>query len=232
MEGCTPISYPIAVFLPCPSSGEQSCSCHPVCCLLASMGWHPSLHQMHVFLLAILSIKIVHTHYTLPGIFIYLHWMHSSWHLHGRSHSFPFIHPREVFLAWHWVIARLSSSCGIVLLSHPPGSRLNCGGAGTSAPYLADAYAQGNTCFWHYEEEPAMQCRSTWIPMLVFHFIWGDVCHMIWCTILWGLSSHLSLIFLFPWKASALTRMRSPGFKPTVHLFSSHSTIFVSEPLP
>ena len=32
----------------------------------------------------------------------------------------------------------------------------------------------------------------------------------IWCTTLWGLSSHLSLIFLFPWKASALTRMRSP----------------------
>ena len=41
--------------------------------------------------------------------------------VHRRSHSFPFIHPREVFLAWCWVIARLLSSCDVALPSLPPG---------------------------------------------------------------------------------------------------------------
>ena len=41
--------------------------------------------------------------------------------IHRRSHSFSFIHPRGVFLAWHWVITRPLSSCGIVLLSLPLG---------------------------------------------------------------------------------------------------------------
>ena len=41
--------------------------------------------------------------------------------IHGRSHSFPFIHPREVFLTWCWVIARSLSSCGTVSLSLPLG---------------------------------------------------------------------------------------------------------------
>ena len=41
--------------------------------------------------------------------------------VHGRSHSLPFIHPREAFLTWCWVFIRPSSSCGIVLLSLPSG---------------------------------------------------------------------------------------------------------------
>ena len=41
--------------------------------------------------------------------------------IHRRNCSFPFIHPREVFLACCWVITRPSSSCGIVLLSLPLG---------------------------------------------------------------------------------------------------------------
>ena len=41
--------------------------------------------------------------------------------VHGRSHSFPLIHPREVFLAWHWVDIRPPSSCCVVLLSLPLG---------------------------------------------------------------------------------------------------------------
>ena len=52
-----------------------------------------------------------------------------------------------------------------------------------------------------------------------------------WCNTLWGLSSHLSLIFLFPWKALALTRTRSPGFKSMAPI-SGCSTISVIEPLP
>ena len=58
--------------------------------------------------------------------------LHATWSLHpsvvdalvdvhGRSHSFPLIHPREVFLTQCWVIARPLSFCGIVLLSLHPG---------------------------------------------------------------------------------------------------------------
>ena len=48
------------------------------------------------------------------------------------------------------------------------------------------------------------------------HLSWSDVLPHEACP-------HLSLIFLFPWKASALNRMRLPGFKP-MHQFSSHNT--------
>ena len=41
----------------------------------------------------------------------------------------------------------------------------------------------------------------------------------IWCTTSWGLSSHLSLIFLFPWKVSAFTKTRLPGFRSMVPIF-------------
>ena len=41
--------------------------------------------------------------------------------INGRSHSFPLIHPREVILAWCWVITRPLSSCGVFLLSLPLG---------------------------------------------------------------------------------------------------------------
>ena len=41
--------------------------------------------------------------------------------VHGRNYSFPLIYPREVFLVWHWVIARPLSSCGVASLSLPPG---------------------------------------------------------------------------------------------------------------
>ena len=113
----------------------------------------------------------------------------------------------------------------IVFLWHclavtPSRSRLNWGGAGTSTPYLADTLTQGNASFWCYEEELIdVGCMN-------FH-TWSFTSYegtsvMIWCTTSWGLSSHLSLIFLFPWKASALTRMRQPGFQ---------TSTFVSEPL-
>ena len=46
------------VVLPPHSSSVSSHGGHPVCYLLASMGWHPSLHQAHMILLAILSVKM------------------------------------------------------------------------------------------------------------------------------------------------------------------------------
>ena len=39
--------------------------------------------------------------------------------IHGRSHNFPLIHPREVLLAGHWVTALPLLSCGIIICSLP-----------------------------------------------------------------------------------------------------------------
>ena len=63
--------------------------------------------------------KDTHTHHTLPGI--HPSSVDAPVDIHRRSHSFLLIHPRGVFLAWHWVISRPSSSCGVVLLSLPLG---------------------------------------------------------------------------------------------------------------
>ena len=46
---------------------------------------------------------------------------YASADIHGRSCSFPLIHPREVFLAWCWVITRPLSSHGVFSLSLPLG---------------------------------------------------------------------------------------------------------------
>ena len=60
-------------------------------------------------------------------------------HVHGRSHNLPLIHPREVLLAGHWVIALPILSCGIILLSPPVEVGL-CGvGADTPVPCMTDA---------------------------------------------------------------------------------------------
>ena len=117
----------------------------------------------------------------------------SSWHAQ-ESHSFPFIHPREVFLDWHWVIARPSSSCGIVLLSLLLGVDLT----GVGLVHLS--------CTWWtltHRGTPAsdavrrsqLQCRTCEFP----HF-----CVMIWCTTSWGLSYHLSLNLSLPLKGVCL----------------------------
>ena len=41
--------------------------------------------------------------------------------IHGKSHNFPLIHPREVWLAYFWVNARQLSTHGVILLSFPLG---------------------------------------------------------------------------------------------------------------
>ena len=91
--------------------------------------------------------------------------------IHGRSHSFPLIHPREAFLVWHWVIARPSSSCGVVLLSLP----LGVGWTGVGwyiCPALGNTHTQGNGSFvtlWG-----GVSCNVG--CMNVIHFIWGNIC--------------------------------------------------------
>ena len=154
--------------------------------------------------------------------------LHIAWNLHPSSvatgwhpwgsHSFPFIHPREVFLAWHWVIARPLSSCSIVLLSLPLGVGLT--GVGLVHPSHA----------WQtptHKETPASDAMRSQLRCRMHEFpCWSLTSYegmsvVIWCTTSWGLSSHLSFNFLFPWKASALTRTRLPGFKPTAPIFWS-----------
>ena len=166
--------------------------------------------------------------------------LHITWNLHlssvytlvdvhRRSHSFPFIHPREVFLAWCWVITSWSSSCGVVLLSLPPGVGLT--GVGLVHP----SHTWWTATCKGMPTSDAM--RRSWLQHRRHEFpCWSFTSYegmslMIWCTTSWGLSSYLSTIFLFLWKASALTRTRSPDFKPTVSS-SGHNTTSVFELLP
>ena len=99
-------------------SSMSSHGSHPVCYLMASMGWdvYPSAECMW-------SCRQPCT-------------LHITWSLHPysvdalvdvheRSCSFPLIHPREVLLAWCWVITRPPSSTGVVSLSLPLGVGLN-----------------------------------------------------------------------------------------------------------
>ena len=163
--------------------------------------------------------KDIHTHYTLPGIFNPSS-VDALVDVHGRSHSFPLIHPREVFLAWHWVMAIPSSSCGVVLLS----LHLRIGMTEVGLVHLTHTWQTPK-----YKGMPAsdatrmswLQCRMHECPCWPFTSYKGTSV-MIWCTTSWGLCSHLSLIFLFLWKASTLTRMKLPDFKPMVPIFWSY----------
>ena len=155
--------------------------------------------------------------------------------IHGRSHSFPFIHPREVFLAWCWVITRPLSSYGVVLLSLPSGVGLT--GVGWVHPFHA---WQTPTC----KEMPASDAtRRSWFQCRMCEFsCWSFTSYegtsvANWHTTSWGLSSHLSLIFLFSWEASACLAPWSSWLEWDCqasiiqHLFSGHSTVSVFEPL-
>ena len=122
--------------------------------------------------------------------------LHITWSLHlssvdapvdvcRRSHNFPLIHPREVLLAWCWVIARPLSTHGIFL--PPLGRWLNWGGAATSVPCLVDTHTQGDASLWCHEKKLVV-VEDAWLPALVHHFVGGDVCcnlmHHLTCLIL------------------------------------------------
>ena len=182
----------------------------PVCYLMASMGWdiypsgkctwscrHP--HPLHItWSLHPLSVD-------------------APVDIHGRSHSFQLIHPREVFLAWCWVDVRPPSSYGVVLLSLP----LGVGLTGVGLVH--------QSCTWwtpiHKGTPASDMMRRSWLWCRMHDCpcwsvtLYEGMSVMIWYTTSWGLSSHLSLIFLFPWKALALTSTRLPGFRSTVPIF-------------
>ena len=205
------------VLLPWPSS-MISHGGHPVCYLMASMGW-----DVYPFTKPMLS-SWPFCQWRHPCL------LHITWNLHPssvdalvdihrRSCSFPLIHPREVFPAWCSVITTPSSSCGIILLSLPPGVGL----AGEGLVHLSHTW-----CTSTHKGMPAsdamrrsqLQCRMHECLCWSFTLDKG-MSIMIWCTTSWGFSSHLSLTFLFPWKESALTKTRLPGFNPTAPIFQS-----------
>ena len=157
--------------------------------------------------------------------------LHISWSLHPssvdalvdihrRSHNFPLIHPREVLLAWCWVITRPLSTHGIFSLSLP----LGVGLTGVGLVHQSHAWwtptHKGMSSLW-CNEKKSIAVEDAWLSALVCHFIGGDVCHAIWCTTSHVSSSYLSLIFLFPLKASAFTKTRSPGFSSMAPIFQS-----------
>ena len=115
--------------------------------------------------------------------------------VHGRSHSFPLIHPREVFLAWHWMTSRPLSSHGIISLSIP----LGVGLAGVGLVHLSHTWQTpihkgipaSDMTRWSQ-----LWCRMCDCPhWLVTSYKGMSVA--IWHTTSWNLSSHLSLIFPF-----------------------------------
>ena len=130
----------------------------------------------------------------------------SSVDIHGRSHSFLLIHSREVLLAWHWVITRSLSSCGIVSLPLPLGVGL------TGVGLVHWSYAWQTPTHKGMPGSDAMRRSQLWCRMHDcphwFITLYKGKSVMTWCSTSWGPSFHLSLIFLFPLKASAFTKTR------------------------
>ena len=131
--------------------------------------------------------------------FWHLHPHHITWDLHlssvdapadihGRSHNFPLIHPREVLLAGHQVTTLPLLSCGIIVSSLPLEVGLHGVGVGTPVLCMMDAYTQGNASLWCNRKKSVL-VEEAWPSTLVHHFLRGDVCH--------DLMYHLACI-LFP----------------------------------
>ena len=56
------------------------------------------------------------SHITLPEVFTCPQWM-TPVDVHGRSHNFPFFHPKEALLVGRWVTTLPFSSCDVLFLS-------------------------------------------------------------------------------------------------------------------
>ena len=197
MVGCTPVSYPSGL-----ATVLQFCQ---------QSWWSSSLLSTGIYGLMSIpppntcesaghSVKEdIHSHYTLLGIFAHLQWM--LW-LTFMGEAITTFYPPQGSLA-----------------VTPSGSRLDWGGAGTPILCLVDAVHKGTPA------SDAMRRSWLWCRMHEFP-CWGftsckGMSVMICCITSWGLPSHLSLIFLFPRRVSALTRMRLPGLKPMSPILQS-----------
>ena len=191
-RGAYPFHTPM-VLLPWTSSVSRHGG-HPVCYPMASTGWdvYPSTKCMWSFW--------PFCQWRHP------HPLHITWNLHpssvdaladinGTSHSFLLIHPREVFLAWHWVIARPLSSCGIVLLSHPLGVGLT--GVGQVHLSILGGHPlprESQVLTWWWGASCNVGCMNVHAGLSLHmrgHLLWTDVLpHMAYPPIcLWSSSS-------------------------------------------
>ena len=114
----TPISYPsgfVTAFQFCEqswwSSSPLSTGIYGLASIPPPNACEPAGHAVK---------EDIHAYYTLLGIFTHLEWMLQLMSM-GEAIASHLFHPREIFLSWCWVIARLSSSCGIALLWPPLG---------------------------------------------------------------------------------------------------------------
>ena len=122
--------------------------------------------------------------------------------IHGRSHNFPLIHPREVLLAGHWVTMLPIFFCVVTLVSPP----VEVGLHGVGLVHLSHTW-------WM----PIHKGMPTSDMMRRSQFWWTmhDIPHWfitsyevtsvaIWCTTSHVSSSHLSLIFTLSLKCICL----------------------------
>ena len=150
--------------------------------------------------------------------------------IHDPSHNFPFFYPWEASLVGHQVTALPSCSCGVISSSPPKEVVLQGVGTGTPLPCMMVAHTQGNANLWH-DEKKLVSVEDLWPSVLVHHFVRGHVSH----NLLWhppkSSSSHLSLIFLFPFQASTFTSTQVARFQIHSAYFSVIVPLFVSMPL-
>ena len=154
----------------------------------------------------------IHPHYTLPDVFIHLQWM--LWLMSmGEGIAFHWSTPGKS----SWVDTGWSPDHHLlvgILTVTPSGSRFDWNKTSTSVPTW---WTKGKPC------SEAIRRSQLWCRMCGC-LCWSVTSYegmsvMTWCTTSWGLSSHLSLIFLFPWRTSALTKTRSPSFNPMAPIF-------------
>ena len=135
--------------------------------------------------------------------------------IHDPSCNFPFLHSREALLVGHWVTALPSLYCGILFPSPPKEVVLH------RVVHLS-----------HVLQFPIHKGMPTSDMMRRSQFQWRTHnCPCWFITLQQGTSatichntsqvssSHLSLIFLFPFQVSAFTSTRLPGFKFMAPIF-------------
>ena len=148
--------------------------------------------------------------------------------VHRKSCSFLLIHPREVFLAWCWVIARPLSSCGIVSLSLPLGVGLAVVGWYIHPllgrhPHIRECQLlmQWGGTSYNIGHVNACACLSLHMRG---HLLWSDA------------QPHEACPPIYLWSSSSLERhLPWQGQDHQVsnlwHQFSGHSTTSVPKPL-
>ena len=134
------------------------------------------------------ELSDIHAYYTLPGVFTYPQ-LDALVDIHGRSHNFPLIHPREVLLAGHWVTTQPLFSCGTILPSLPLEVGLHRVGLVCLSHAWSDIYTQ-EQC----QPLIAMRKSQFWWRMCdclhwSSHLVGGDICH--------NLTHHLTCL-IFP----------------------------------